>query len=337
MEDVSDFSARKLMERNIMKKIILDLDTGIDDTLALSYILGSEDAELIGITGTYGNVLLETGIRNDLNLLEMYGRPDIPVFKGVPHPSDADSFEVPDSSGIFHGRNGTGNVEVPATATRQASDKSAVDFIIESARKYSKEELVYVPTGPSTNIDAAFVKAPDIVDKLTIIMMGGALTQPGNCNPYMEANISMDPKASNRMFSTSADITMIGLDVTMQALMTKKDTQALRDVGTKAGAFLADMTDYYIDISEETDPAFQGGCNLHDPLAAAVALDPTLVTTFPIDLMVETEGPSIGRTIGDPTRLLSQPKNTKVALGVDAERFTSQFMERLLKLAATVD
>lgn len=89
MEDVSDFSARKLMERNIMKKIILDLDTGIDDTLALSYILGSEDAELIGITGTYGNVLLETGIRNDLNLLEMYGRPDIPVFKGVPHPSDA--------------------------------------------------------------------------------------------------------------------------------------------------------------------------------------------------------------------------------------------------------
>lgn len=86
MEDVSDFSARKLMERNIMKKIILDLDTGIDDTLALSYILGSEDAELIGITGTYGNVLLETGIRNDLDLLEMYGRPDIPVFKGVPHP-----------------------------------------------------------------------------------------------------------------------------------------------------------------------------------------------------------------------------------------------------------
>ena len=124
MEDVSDFLARKLMERNIMKKIILDLDTGIDDTLALSYILGSEDAELIGITGTYGNVLLETGIRNDLNLLEMYGRPDIPVFKGVPHPSDADSFEVPDSSGIFHGRNGTGNVEVPATATRLISRQS---------------------------------------------------------------------------------------------------------------------------------------------------------------------------------------------------------------------
>ena len=164
------------------KKIILDLDTGIDDTLALSYILGSEDAELIGITGTYGNVLLETGIRNDLDLLEMFGRPDVPVFRGVPHPSDADSFEVPDSSGIFHGRNGTGNVEVPAKASHDVADMAAVDFIIESVRKYGKDELVYVPTGPSTNIDAAFAKAPDIIDRIAIVMMGGALTQPGNCN-----------------------------------------------------------------------------------------------------------------------------------------------------------
>ena len=90
-----------------MKKIILDLDTGIDDTLAMSYVLASEDAELIGITGTYGNVLLETGVANDLNLLSMFGREDIPVFKGVPHPSNATNFEVPGSSGIFHGKNGT--------------------------------------------------------------------------------------------------------------------------------------------------------------------------------------------------------------------------------------
>ena len=316
-----------------MKKIILDLDTGIDDTLAMSYVLASEDAELIGITGTYGNVLLETGVANDLNLLSMFGREDIPVFKGVSHPSNATDFAVPDSSGIFHGKNGTGNVDIPTCSTRKAEETSAVDFIIDCARKYGKDELVYVPTGPSTNIDAAFAKAPDIIDNITIVMMGGSLTQPGNCNPFMEANVSMDPEASNRLFATSADITMIGLDVTMQVLLTKKETQQLRDTGTKAGTFLADMTDYYIDISEQEDPAFQGGCNLHDPLAAAVAIDPTLVTTYPINLMVETEGPSIGRTIGDPARLLSQPKNTKVALSVDAERFVGRLMERLLKLA----
>lgn len=99
-----------------MKKIILDLDTGIDDTLAMSYVLASEDAELIGITGTYGNVLLETGVANDLNLLSMFGREDIPVFKGVSHPSNATDFAVPDSSGIFHGKNGTGNVYIPTRA-----------------------------------------------------------------------------------------------------------------------------------------------------------------------------------------------------------------------------
>lgn len=205
-----------------MKKIILDLDTGIDDTLAMSYVLASEDAELIGITGTYGNVLLETGVANDLNLLSMFGREDIPVFKGVPHPSNATNFEVPSSSGIFHGKNGTGNVDIPTCSTRKVEETSAVDFIIDCARKYGKDELVYVPTGPSTNIDAAFAKAPDIIDNITIVMMGGSLTQPGNCNPFMEANISMDPEASNRLFATSADITMIGLDVTMQALLTKR-------------------------------------------------------------------------------------------------------------------
>lgn len=317
------------------KKIILDLDTGIDDTLALVYILGSPDAELIGITATYGNVVIEQGISNDLRLLELFGRSDIPVYQGISHPSDAPSYEVPESSEIFHAKNGTGNIEIPAKATTSVQEKSAVDFIIESARTYSKDELVYVPTGPSTNLDAAFAKAPDIVDKIKVVMMGGSLTQPGNCNMFMEANISQDPHASNRVFRTTADITMIGLDVTMQALMTKKETEALRSLGTATGKFLADMTDYYIDISEEVDPAFAGGCNLHDPLAAAVALDPSLVTCFPIDLMVETEGPGRGRTIGNPEKLLSQPKNTKVALAVDAERFTRRFFQRLKAFVAT--
>ncbi|BDR54338.1 ribosylpyrimidine nucleosidase [Bombiscardovia apis] len=316
------------------KKIILDLDTGIDDTLALSYILGSPDAELIGITGTYGNVLLETGVNNDLNLLAMFGREDIPVFKGPSHPSDASDFSVPPSSGIFHGENGTGNIEIPAKSTKQAQEQSAVDFIIESARKYDQDELVYVPTGASTTLDAVYAKAPDVIDRLKVVMMGGALTQPGNCNPFMEANISQDPQASNRVFATEANITMIGLDVTMKVLMTKEDTQQLRELGTKAGRFLADMTDYYIDISEQEDPAFQGGCNLHDPLAAAVALDATLVQTFPVNLMVETEGPGIGRTIGDPNRLLSPVKNTKVAIDVDGDRFVKRFKERLFALAA---
>ncbi len=318
--------------KGTVRKIILDLDTGIDDTLALSYVLGSPDAELIGITGTYGNVVLDQGVDNDLRLLAMYGREDIPVFKGIDHPSTADSFSVPPDSEIFHGANGTGNIEIPARTDRQASQQSSVDFIIDAVRRYPKGELVVVPTGALTTIAAALEKAPDIVDRISIVMMGGTLTQPGNVGPFAEANINQDPEAANRVFATTADITMVGLDVTTQALMSREDTEALRATGTSAGRFLADMTDYYIDISEKESGAYLGGCNLHDPLAAAVAIDPSLVTTFATNLMVETEGPQRARTIGDPSRLLDTVKNTKVALSVDTERFTRRFMDRLLTL-----
>ncbi|MEK0305918.1 nucleoside hydrolase [Bifidobacterium favimelis] len=316
------------------KKIILDLDTGIDDTLALSYVLASPEAELIGITGTYGNVVRDRGVANDLDLLSLFGRDDIPVFKGIDHPSTTDSFRVPPDSEIFHGANGTGNIEIPAHSTRQAETVGSVDFIIDSVRRHAKGELVVVPTGALTSIAAALEKAPDIIDKITIVLMGGSLTQPGNVGPFAEANINQDPEAADRVFSTQADITMIGLDVTTQVLMSREDTRALRSIGTEQGRFLADMTDYYIDISEKESGIYLGGCNLHDPLAAAVAIDPTLVTTFATNLMVETEGPQRGRTIGDPSRLLDPVKRTKVALGVDSERFTRRFMDRLLTLAA---
>ena len=318
--------------KGTVRKIILDLDTGIDDTLALSYVLGSPDAELIGITGTYGNVVLDRGVDNDLRLLAMYGREDIPVFRGIDHPSTADSFSVPPDSEIFHGANGTGNIEIPAQTDRQASQQSSVDFIIDVVRRYPKGELVVVPTGALTTIAAALEKAPDIVDRISIVMMGGTLTQPGNVGPFAEANINQDPEAANRVFATTADITMVGLDVTTQALMSREDTEALRATGTSAGRFLADMTDYYIGISEKESGVYLGGCNLHDPLAAAVAIDPSLVTTFATNLMVETEGPQRARTIGDPSRLLDPVKNTKVALSVDTERFTRRFMDRLLTL-----
>ena len=323
--------------KGTVRKIILDLDTGIDDTLALSYVLGSPDAELIGITGTYGNVVLDQGVDNDLRLLAMYGREDIPVFKGIDHPSTADSFSVPPDSEIFHGANGTGNVEIPAQTDRQASQQSSVDFIIDAVRRYPKGELVVVPTGALTTIAAALEQAPDIVDRISIVMMGGTLTQPGNVGPFAEANINQDPEAANRVFATAADITMVGLDVTTQALMSRKDTEALRATGTSAGRFLADMTDYYIDISEKESGVYLGGCNLHDPLAAAVAIDPSLVTTFATNLMVETEGPQRARTIGNPSRLLDPVKNTKVALSVDTERFTRRFMDRLLTLVSKTE
>ena len=313
-----------------MTKLILDLDTGIDDTLALLYALASPEAELIGIAGTFGNVSVETGVANDLALLELFGRPDIPVFAGIDHPSWADSFSVMPESRRFHGRNGTGDVEIPARARAQAQTQSAVDFIVDAVRAMSPEDLIVIPTGASTNIAAALEAAPDTVGRARIVMMGGSLTQPGNVTPFAEANIMQDPEASSKLFAAGAQITMIGLDVTTQVKLSREQAEAYRATGTATGTFLSDMLAYYIDVTEEAHPTGVPGCNLHDPLAVAAALDPSLIDTFSCDIMVEAEGAGRGRTIGDPARVTCPSGRTEVALAVDAQRFVQQFMERTL-------
>ena len=318
-----------------MKKLILDLDTGIDDTLAIAYALGNPETELIGITGTYGNVLIDQGVRNALAVTDLLGHPEVKVYRGIDHARAAEGFAVSEISAFIHGANGIGDVAIP-DSPREAETENAVDFIIDAVKTYGKD-LVYVPTGPMTNIAAAIEKAPEIKDEIgDIVLMGGALTVPGNCNACMEANISQDPEAADLLFRSGAPATMIGLDVTLQTLLTYRETQRWRDLGTKAGAFLADMSDYYIKAYETTAPHL-GGCGLHDPLAVGVAVDPTLVATLPINMKVDLEGPTRGRTIGDETRLNDPHKTMKVAVGVDVPRFLEEFMNRITTLAAHAD
>lgn len=313
-----------------MKKIILDLDTGIDDALALAYTLGSPELDLIGVTATYGNVLVEAGVRNDLALLELFGRSDVPVYAGEPHALAKESFEVLEISAFIHGKNGIGEAEVPEP-TGKVQELSAVDFLIESVERYG-EELMIVPTGAMTNIAAAMQKSEAFARNAQIVFMGGALTVPGNVSQWAEANVNQDPEAADIMVRNAGDITMVGLDVTLQTLLTYAETATWRALGTPAGNFLADATDYYIKAYDTTAPHL-GGCGLHDPLAVGVAIDPSLVTLLPINLKVDTEGPTRGRTIGDEVRLNDPQKNCKVAVGVDVDRFLKEFMERITRVA----
>ncbi|CAB0782566.1 nucleoside hydrolase [Corynebacterium diphtheriae] len=313
-----------------MKKIILDLDTGIDDALALAYTLGSPELDLIGVTATYGNVLVETGVRNDLALLELFGRSDVPVFSGEPHALTKDGFEVLEISAFIHGKNGIGEAEV-AEPVGVVQELSAVDFLIESVERYG-DELIIVPTGAMTNIAAAMKKSETFARDAQIVFMGGALTVPGNVSQWAEANVNQDPEAADIMVRNAGDITMVGLDVTLQTLLTYAETATWRALGTPAGNFLADATDYYTKAYDTTAPHL-GGCGLHDPLAVGVAIDPSLVTLLPINLKVDTEGPTRGRTIGDEVRLNDPHKNCKVAVGVDVDRFLKEFMERITRVA----
>ena len=308
------------------RKLILDLDTGIDDALAIAYALGSPEAELIGITATYGNVLMKDSVRNSLAVLDALGADSVPVYPGLPHSSTAEDFAVLEISAFIHGRNGLGEAET-TPSRRSATTTSAVDFIIEASRRYG-EELVYVPTGPLTNLAAALERDPALAGRLRVVLMGGALTVSGNVSPWAEANINQDPDAADAVLRSGIDATMVGLDVTLQTLLTYEHTRRWRDLGTPAGTFLADMTDYYIRAYETTAPGL-GGCGLHDPLAVGVAVDPGLVTTLPINLQVDVEGPTRGRTIGDVARLNDPRKTSRVALGVDVDRFLEELMARI--------
>ncbi|MCU4691360.1 nucleoside hydrolase [Limosilactobacillus reuteri] len=313
------------------RKMILDLDTGVDDALAIAYALADPEVDLIGIVSSYGNNLLDVCAENSLKLLELLGHTDIPVFKGLPHSCTTEHFDVMQVSKDIHGDNGIGDVELPAPS-RALEEQSGVDFYIEAAHKYGKD-LIIIPTGPMTNLAAALKKDPEIADLIgNVTFMGGALTVEGNVTPVAEANINQDPKAADEVMKSNLPLTMVGLDVTLRTLLTKNETKQWRELGTASGKAFADITDFYIDAYYNLN-IDKRGCALHDPLAVGVGIDPSFVSTISLFMkVVYQEGPYYGRTIGDNAKLNDPNPNVKVAVNVDKERYLKAFMDHLNKL-----
>ena len=324
---------------NNTKKLILDLDMGIDDALALAYAVGSPEVELIGVMTSFGNVCVETSARNVLAVLDLLGRPEVPVYIGADRPSaTCDAYTPPVSTQLIHGKNGIGEASVTdspysAIGATRVGGNAAVDFLIDAARTYGRD-LIYVPTGPLTNLAAALQQDAAAVHAIgRITLMGGALTVPGNVTAGAEANIANDPEAADAVFRSGLRVTAVGLDVTHQTLLTKKETAKWRGDGTMAGCAFASMVDYYIDAYAKTQPEL-GGCGLHDPLAVAAAIDPSLVGALPINLRVDQLGEFRGRTIGDPERLNDPHKTVFVAVTVDVARFKAEFQQRVSRALA---
>lgn len=313
------------------KKMILDLDTGVDDALALAYAIADPNIDLIGAVASYGNNLLEQTAKNSLQLLELLGQ-DVPVFKGLSHSSTTDHFTVMQVSKEIHGNNGIGDISLPEPR-HQVQTKDGVDFIIEAAHQYSKD-LIVVPTGPLTNLAAALHRDPQISRLIgNVTLMGGALTVEGNVSEVAEANINQDAEAANEVFTSQLPITMVGLDVTLRTLLTKKETQQWRNLGTPAGIAYAELTDFYIDAYYRLG-IDKHGCAIHDPLAVGVAIDPSFVTTLALPMKVITSEHNYARTIGDKMRLNEPHPNVKVAINVNQERFVPVFMNHLTNLLA---
>lgn len=313
------------------KKMILDLDTGVDDALAIAYATAAPDVDLIGIVASYGNNLRDVCAQNSLKLLELLGQTDVPVYPGLSHSSTSEHFSVMPVSLDIHGKNGIGDVSLPQPK-RKPENKSGVDFLIEAAHQYG-HDLIIVPTGPMTNLAAALQKDPAIAKLIgNVTFMGGALMVEGNVSEAAEANINQDAKAANIVLSNpNLSLSMVGLDVTLRTLLTKQETQQWRNLGTKAGQAYADITDYYIDAYDRLDIDHHG-CALHDPLAVGVALNPSFVQTISLFMKVIDGGPDNGRTVANNTKLNLPNPNVQVAVQVDASRYLKTFMTYLTHL-----
>lgn len=318
-----------------MKKVLLDLDVGIDDSAALAYAVTSPDIDLVGISATYGNVHVGQSVCNARFLLDLLGARNVPVEAGLSHPLGADKFLRSDAVVRIHGADGVGNigekygVPVPDKDNLDASGRG-VDFILDAARRYGRD-LTIVPAGPLTNIAAAIRQDPQAMAGIGgIVMMGGALAVTGNVTDAAEANIIADPLACKEVFESGVPVTMVGLDVTMCIHLTSENTAAWRATGSRAGAYLADMFDYYIGQHAEV-PGMLGRCYAHDPSAVVCVLHPEWFQTLRLPLTCLVDGPEAGRTVCLGERVeYSAAATTQACVAVDAPAVEREINSTLL-------
>ncbi|MCX4551327.1 nucleoside hydrolase [Streptomyces sp. NBC_01387] len=275
--------------------LYFDCDTGIDDSMALAYLLASPEIELVGVGTVSGNVDSAQAARNTLALIQLAGRDDIPVAVGAADPQ-AGTYNgaVPH----IHGHNGIGDITVP-DSTRPAVPRHAADLIIHLARVH-QGKLRLLTTGPLTNIAEALRREPELPSLVKdITIMGGAAHQSGNVSPVTEANIGNDPEAAAEVLAAPWDITLVPLDVTLAHTLEEADRQLLLDSGRPLPTALGEMLDLYFEFHRDTYG--RRCCALHDPLAAAIAVGGVVPTLAPVvDVVVDdTRGPGRGQTICD--------------------------------------
>lgn len=313
-----------------MKKVILDLDTGIDDSMALAIVLGSPDFELIGVVSSFGNVYSEDGAQNVLNILHATGNDSIPVFIGAEHSIKSDHFNRLDVSENIHGHNGVGEADIFKSPL--IANKNAVQFLIDMTNKY-RSELTIIATGPMTNLGLAIKQESKIMNTIGhVVIMGGALTVPGNVNQFTEANISQDPFAAKILFDSSLDITMVGLDVTTRSILNKDHTKQWSKNGTEIGKFYETAVNYYIDIHRDGLAPNANGCYLHDPSAVIAAIHPEWFSTIDLFIEVKQDNYAAGRTTGYSEKVRDSNPNTHVCINVESDKVVNYLQKSIMNL-----
>jgi purine nucleosidase len=342
--------------------LLLDVDTGIDDSLALLYACGSPEAELVAVTCVAGNVAARQVAENTRAVLELAGRGDVEVALGRETPLVRPLVTTPET----HGPKGIGYAVLPPPR-RPLSDRHAADLIIAEARR-RPGEITLVTLGPATNLAVAVLREPELPVLLRRwVLMGGSYRSPGNTAPTTEWNASVDPEAMKVAITAFSDPAVVrrraaaglpalplalGLDVTERAKLLPGHLAALvrragsrpdpsRDGGSGRVAtlgvirYVEDALRFYMEFHSRHDGFY--GAFIHDPLAVAAALDPDLVRAEEVPVDVELGGTlTTGETVTDWRRAWGRPPTLAVAVEADVAAFFDRFVERVGSLAARI-
>ncbi|MGB0878567.1 MAG: nucleoside hydrolase [Mycobacterium sp.] len=340
--------------------IFIDVDTGVDDAMALVYLLGSPEVELVGIASTAGNVPVRQVCQNNLALLELCGTTGVPVSMGSESPLSAPLRTAEDT----HGPQGLGYARLHVPSTDLAAYDAAEAWV--RAAHAHPGELIGVVTGPLTNLALALRADPSLPGLLNrLVIMGGAFGYQGNTTPVAEWNVSVDPESVAEVFAAwdrhgsgnSKNLPiMLGLNLTENVAMTPDSLSRLAlsagssstpmtvhdDRGTLSTAsnplirVLEDAMRFYFEFHHDQGEGYLA--HLHDPLAAAVALDTELVRYRAAPIDVELTGTlTRGMTIADWSRRWGREPNALIGVGVDPAAFFDRFIARVGAFAKRLD
>lgn len=309
------------------KRILIDTDPGVDDSMAILFAFNSPELQIEGFSTVFGNTGVDVTTKNALRLVELAGHPEIPVAQGAGkpllRPFTGTGWQV-------HGRNGLGEVEFPEPQA-QADPRNGAQLIVDAIMT-NPGEITLVPLGPLTNVALAVCLEPRIAENVReVVLMGGAATIPGNVSPVAEANIHNDPEAANIVFHAGWPVTMVGLDVTSKSVMTAEYREGLKAANNR-------FTDFVYAISEHYMRRYQSigvdGFPVHDSSAIAYVIDPTLFETKHVYVDVEYCSPHhSGQTVADWRGQRGEEPNVNVCVDVDNDRFLELYRQRLTEPA----
>ncbi len=318
-----------------MKKVIFDTDPGVDDAMALLFLENHPDIDLVGITTVFGNAYIEETTNNALFLKREWNIA-APVAKGAGQHFKADrvSHEPPRA---IHGATGLGPIENPNVSGLETDPRDAAQFIIDMVRA-NPHEIVIVAVGRMTNLAIALTRDPGIASLVKeVVVMGGAFDHRGNVTPAAEANIHGDPEAADKAFTAPWPVVLIGLNITHQMAMTRRELAEIAAVTGARGKLLDDLSQDYFDFYDSIgDDSFEGMI-VHDSCACVYVTSPELFTTRSGPVRVVCGGIADGQTIQMDKRIgfaMADEWKTfpsqKVAVGIDAKAAFKVLSDTLL-------